>query len=194
MVYAGFWRRALAQIVDVAVLSPFVFLGMKFLVPTSVAGAIAYYALMGLLVQCYIVLLHGFCGQTLGKMMARVRVTRLDASAIGVREALLRSSVDIVLSIVVIAGISYTLLNWGSPSWSGLAGSERWRLFRERNPLEPYASTAQQVWYWAELVVLLFNSKKRALHDFIAGTVVICRKKRPGAADHRPLYRTGNNG
>jgi hypothetical protein len=31
----------------------------------------------------------------------------------------------------------------------------------------------QQVWIWSEVVVLLFNVRKRALHDFIAGTVVI---------------------
>jgi hypothetical protein len=31
----------------------------------------------------------------------------------------------------------------------------------------------QNVWVWGELIVLLTNRKRRALHDFIAGTVVI---------------------
>ena len=30
-----------------------------------------------------------------------------------------------------------------------------------------------ELWLWSEVVVLLFNQHKRALHDFIAGTVVI---------------------
>ncbi len=29
------------------------------------------------------------------------------------------------------------------------------------------------IWFWSELVTLFFNQKKRALHDFMAGTVVI---------------------
>jgi uncharacterized RDD family membrane protein YckC len=31
----------------------------------------------------------------------------------------------------------------------------------------------QRTWTWGELIVLLSNRKKRALHDFIAGTVVV---------------------
>jgi hypothetical protein len=31
----------------------------------------------------------------------------------------------------------------------------------------------QTSWDWGELVVLLTNRKRRALHDFIAGTVVV---------------------
>jgi uncharacterized RDD family membrane protein YckC len=30
-----------------------------------------------------------------------------------------------------------------------------------------------QLWFWSEVVTMLFNKKKRALHDFIAGTMVI---------------------
>jgi uncharacterized RDD family membrane protein YckC len=34
---------------------------------------------------------------------------------------------------------------------------------------------AGQVWVWSEFVVLLTNKKRRALHDYLAGTVVIRR-------------------
>jgi uncharacterized RDD family membrane protein YckC len=30
-----------------------------------------------------------------------------------------------------------------------------------------------QLWVWGEFVVMLTNKKRRALHDFMAGTVVI---------------------
>jgi uncharacterized RDD family membrane protein YckC len=33
-----------------------------------------------------------------------------------------------------------------------------------------------QVWIWIELIVMLTNRRRRALHDFIAGTVVIRRR------------------
>ena len=32
---------------------------------------------------------------------------------------------------------------------------------------------ASTLWYVAELVTMLFNRKRRAVHDFIAGTVVV---------------------
>ena len=31
----------------------------------------------------------------------------------------------------------------------------------------------QQIWIWSEFIVLLTNRKRRAIHDFIAGTVVV---------------------
>jgi uncharacterized RDD family membrane protein YckC len=31
----------------------------------------------------------------------------------------------------------------------------------------------QNIWVWGELIVLLTNRKRRAIHDFIAGTIVV---------------------
>jgi len=30
-----------------------------------------------------------------------------------------------------------------------------------------------QVWIWGEFLTMLFNKKRRAVHDFMAGTVVV---------------------
>jgi hypothetical protein len=40
-----------------------------------------------------------------------------------------------------------------------------------------WVDTLSQAWTWSEIIVLLFNKKKRALHDFMAGTVVIHAQK-----------------
>jgi uncharacterized RDD family membrane protein YckC len=34
-------------------------------------------------------------------------------------------------------------------------------------------SILMQVWIWGEFVTMLFNRKRRAVHDFMAGTVVV---------------------
>ncbi|MFH3639525.1 RDD family protein, partial [Acinetobacter baumannii] len=34
-------------------------------------------------------------------------------------------------------------------------------------------NSASELWTWSEFIVLLFNKRKRAIHDFIAGTIVI---------------------
>ena len=39
-----------------------------------------------------------------------------------------------------------------------------------------WTTTADQIWIWSEVIVMLFNKKRRALHDFIAGTVVTSEK------------------
>ena len=31
----------------------------------------------------------------------------------------------------------------------------------------------QNLWYMSEIAVMMLNGKRRALHDFIAGTVII---------------------
>jgi len=33
----------------------------------------------------------------------------------------------------------------------------------------------QNIWIWSEFVVLLTNAKRRAIHDYLAGTVVILK-------------------
>ena len=40
------------------------------------------------------------------------------------------------------------------------------------------------LWTWSELIVMLFNQRRRALHDFIAGTVVIADQKVQNAQTH----------
>ena len=35
---------------------------------------------------------------------------------------------------------------------------------------------AHNIWIWGEFIVLLMNKRRRALHDFLAGTVVIKKK------------------
>ena len=40
-------------------------------------------------------------------------------------------------------------------------------------------SWAANIWFWSELLVLLTNQQRRALHDFLAGTVVIHAKASP---------------
>jgi uncharacterized RDD family membrane protein YckC len=33
-----------------------------------------------------------------------------------------------------------------------------------------------QIWIWGEFVTMLFNKKRRAVHDYMAGTVVIMHR------------------
>ena len=110
-----------------------------------------------------------------GKFVARIRITKLDGNPITYKEALLRSSVD--LSLAFLGLITFLIVRFQ------ISNVEHYRLlsWQEKSDylenLTPIWSKVlmyiSDLWLCSELVVLLLNKKKRALHDFIAGTVVI---------------------
>ena len=173
MIYAGFWRRALSLIIDAVIIIPPVIAIHVYVVPLSIKAAFLAYLLSGLLATAYPVVFHARWGQTIGKMVTGIRVIRLDGKPIHLREAFLRSSVDIIIWLFFIAGVTYMFLAWEGPPLNSMSYNDRVHLFSRLNPTEKIYRVAADVWTLSEIVVLLFNKKKRAVHDFIAGTVVI---------------------
>jgi len=191
--YAGFWRRALALVVDGLILLLFVAIQQS-IVGLSIATAIVSYVVLAAAAAAYPVYFHTRWGQTVGKMAAKIRVTRLDGTPIGFERALLRSSVDMALSAFSTASLVYMLLTWPGPEWSSLGFFDRGHLIGERSLASHWSfDTIIQVWMWGELLVLLTNKKKRALHDFIAGTVVV-RTDEQAAATASPSAASSREG
>ncbi len=132
-------------------------------------------------------------GQTIGKMVAGVKVTRLDGSPIAPKHAWLRSSVDIGLNLIYLIAVSYVLATWTGPEWSSMNWSERGAELEKRSFVFITSYWASQAWLWSELVVLLLNKKRRALHDFIAGTLVVTVRL-PGRVTFRTEDRQNRMG
>ena len=176
MSYAGFWSRLPAALVDFVVVLPLAFpwwLGSPWHV--TILAMIANY----LLWSAYVIYFHGRWGQTLGKMALGIRVVLLDGSPITWRAAFLRHVVDLVFGVAAICGLVVALLSppGGADAFGSLGLIDRGKLFIEATPAwQRWVQTLCEVWIYSELIVLLFNKKKRALHDFIAGTVVIHTK------------------
>jgi uncharacterized RDD family membrane protein YckC len=173
MQYAGFWVRSGACFVDALVLTPFLFLYYYLLFfswTTTVVIQIPYLFLW----SAYNIYFLGRWGQTIGKMATHVKVTRLDGSPIGYKQAFLRHFVDLALTIIgkisfLVALFSVSRVNFEISGWEA-----RNALLRDASPYWGFwAEHALAIWILSEMIVLLFNKKKRALHDFIAGTVVI---------------------
>ena len=175
MSYAGFWSRLFSLLIDFLVCLPIFIVWRRFVVDHSIAIALLTYPLVFALAHgfVYSIYFHARWGQTLGKMAAKIKVTQIDGTRIALKHAFLRSSVDAGLWLVNICGIVYVLVTWTEPEWSSLSFSERNQLLEERSPVGYWYDVISQVWLWSEMVVLLTNKKRRALHDFIAGTVVI---------------------
>ena len=171
--YAGFWRRASALVIDLLLLAPLLALHYEIYRQHSTAASVLSGLALGLLALAYPIYFHARWGQTAGKMVARIKVVRLDGTPITLQHALRRNAVDLVLWAVYASSTLWVLATWPSAEWAAIDRADQARLLAERAPLAGTFEVARQVWMWSELLVLLFNEKRRALHDFIAGTVVV---------------------
>ena len=199
--YHNFWRRLGASIIDGLVISP---------VTTPAVLVIGYgpawlaYLAVAILVPlpwAYTTYCHGRWGQTLGKHVTEIRVVRADTLArIGYVQALRRDAGTVFFGALGAAFFLYAVRS---------GETEAYRLFDRPDPIvyapgeEPtpgqflrdsfeaaFPSWSQFVvtalnslWGIAEVITMLTNPRRRALHDYIGGTVVI----------HDPQPRLGSS-
>lgn len=173
--YAGFWRRLLAMLVEMAIWIPISFLTLRWgwsshimLIPFSVFGL-----LLGTSYNFYFMRRWG---QTIGKMVAGIRVVTVELAPLGWPHIIKRYSVDFIFGLLTTIATTTALLQVPEVELNQLTFLKMGEKLVEFRPRYlDWVNPMQQIWFWSELVVLLLNKKKRALHDFIAGTVVICK-------------------
>ena len=172
--YRTFWRRFFAEFADGLVLLP-VSLATGWVwrhaatVPLPLLAL--HYLVSRLLFFIYEIYFLGTHGQTPGKMALGVVV--LDVSErrhVSYRQALLRNAVP----------LGFTLLLLPYQLFQILTG--RFYLLHPGSKPDVVSWLLGQVimvWFLLEIVTMTFNSKRRALHDFIAGSVVVKASARP---------------
>lgn len=165
--YRTFWYRLIAATIDGFVLLPiahlFAYL-FAHLMATNFAiidgiGSLLYH----LIPYIYSILLHGYKGQTLGKMAMGIKVVNADdEEPIHMRQAFIRDSVPVVLTISMYV---YSLTIQGKDLGS----------LPNFNSLAPiiFLSFLSLLWTLLEIISMLFNEKSRAVHDLLAKTVVV---------------------
>jgi uncharacterized RDD family membrane protein YckC len=166
-------RRVGAGVIDFFILAMFARTVGSFGASSRMAAAAAV-ALLTFAPLLYQILLHAKFGQTIGKYLLGISVRRTDFSPIGFREALLRSSVDGVfslhwLAVLAIAMHSLPESAFANRGWSNLYAS----LEPSLPPHFQAVSVLGAIWVWSEFVTMLFSEQRRAVHDFIARTVVL---------------------
>lgn len=171
--YAGFWPRLGALLLDCLFLLPLTVLiswgnaqyrlfTLYYLVPST---------LFGLFYGVYLVRRFG---GTPGKLIAGVRIRKVNGNPVGYREAALRYLPEFVLGLSISITLVYPLFHITDAEYHAFSFMERTKRIVDLAP--PWYRPLQiveNVWMWGELIVLLTNRKRRALHDFIAGTVVV---------------------
>jgi len=171
--YAGFWPRFGSLVADVFIVSPVIVLefwgqsqfrlfSLCFLIP---------HVLFFLFYHVYLVRRYG---GTPGKLLMGIQIRKVDGSAVTYREAALRYLPQFLLGLVMSVILINTLFQITDAEYQAFSITERYKRQIELAPYwYEYLELAQRIWIWGELLFLLTNRKRRALHDFVAGTVVV---------------------
>lgn len=115
-------------------------------------------------------------GGTPGKLIVGIKIIKVDGSAIGYREAILRYLPGFIFSLLSSSGLVIARFSISDADFFAVPAMQRTALVATLIPAWcRWGGIADQAWMWGELLVLLTNKKKRALHDYIAGTVVIIK-------------------
>lgn len=147
-----------------------------------------YYFIPGMLFGFfYSVYLVQRFGGTPGKRLMKVRIVKVSGDPVTYREALLRYIPEWLMTIVSSVALMIAALHltdaqyFAAPSFI-----ERTQLIKSTTPswYGPM-QLALNIWVWSEFIVMLTNKKRRAIHDFIAGTVVI-KDAQPGIQEDSP--------
>ena len=98
----------------------------------------------------------------------------VDGSAVTRKAAILRYSVLFSLSMLQGIGIVISTVYMSNEIYHSLGFVERGQVLMEQAPFwtQP-VGVLIQVWIWSEFITMLFNKRRRAIHDYIAGTVVV---------------------
>ena len=162
--YNTFWPRFCAAFIDGLVLWP-----ISWLLDSAQKASLPVVTYVAMFLDqtipfAYAIYLHGTYGQTVGKWLMKVQVLSVDETRLTMRQAFLRDSIGLSL-------IAVYLLFAISPVFSGVSPSSR----------EFYEHIPSVIWkvglitFALELITMLTNEKRRALHDYIAGSVVVRR-------------------
>ena len=186
--YGGFWRRFAAFWLDFLVLLPLtavVFWGSQRYRLFSL-----YYFVPGILFGLFYSgsdLVRRF-GGTPGKLIMGLRIRRVSEEPVRYREAFLRYAPEFLLGLLMSIALLPPLLQMTDAQYHALSFMDRSKRLVDLAPawFKPI-QIFQQIWIWSEFIVLLTNRKRRAIHDFIAGTIVV--RERPNQAMERTADR-----
>jgi len=171
--YAGFWRRFCAYWIDATVLLPIT--GIAYLFGEKSRLFYLYWFIPGLLLGLFFhVYLVRRYGGTPGKLALKTRIALLDGSPVTTKAATLRYAVLFVLHALSSVGLLMSTLAMTDELYFSLGYIARLQKMVELAPRWYFTvSVLAQVWVWGEFVTMLFNKRRRSVHDYMAGTVVV---------------------
>ncbi len=155
--YTTFWKRFFASIIDGIFLTVAVLICQVFMNESTQEVVFTFIPFV------YSILMHGHSGQTIGKQFTGIQVVNFkDEKAINYLQAFKRDAIPLLALIIMYVLSSYLPANEAEINPESL-------LYISISIL----GASHAIWYVLEFITMLLNKKRRAIHDFIASTVVI---------------------
>ena len=171
MTPASSLQRIAASMVDGVLFLPLLFIDRHMEQQNSLWLVFLYFLVTWQFGWLYTTLLHGWRGQTLGKLRQRIQLVRFsDGGPVSFKRAAVRELPYIALILASSGAWIYIHIAW----WGG------WFTEQHQGIMDKISSVTLQLsvcWTLLEFITMLFHPKGRALHDLVAGTMVI-RKPR----------------
>lgn len=172
-VYADIWTRIGAKLIDFVVMLPVAGL---ILYINGLSKSAYFYAILPNLAFCiwYDVFLVKKYGGTPGKLLMGIKIVQKNGDEVDWNASFMRYIVTFCLSILGIFVMLWTLSMIDDTTYISLGFFKRTQLMSELNPLmSKFQTFTSLLWTLAGIIAILSNKRKRAVHDFIAGTVVV---------------------
>ena len=175
-IYAGFWTRFASIILDLLIMLPFI-LSINYI--NGLSKSIIYLTSLGNLGLIYF--FHVFCvikyGGSPGKLIVGIQIINKNGQKANSYNAWMRHLVPLIHSISIMFITFLAIKNIPDNIYTQVDFMSRAQLILQQNPtLFKIFNIIIKFWIWSEVVILLLNKRKRALHDFIGETVVIKKK------------------
>lgn len=156
--YNTILKRILAVIIDVVILFPIDHLESLYMNKSVLLFAVGKLATTAIYIF-YFTLLHAKYGQTVGKIVAELKVMDISESRlINYKKSILRILPFIIINLAVLL---YVIIRFGAD------------VSKAEEEFYELSSTISLIWISIELIYILSNKKRRAIHDIVADSVVI---------------------
>jgi uncharacterized RDD family membrane protein YckC len=171
--YGGFWLRVAAVLIDYV-----------FLIPTGIASAVGLHFSAKYNVYAFVptLLINAFYwiylvkryGGTPGKRLLKMRVAMENSAPVTTTAAIVRFAPMYALTALMAFLSLQTSLGIESDNYDSLSYLAKLQVIGAAQPAWGiWASVAIWAWIIVTAIVMLCNERRRALHDFFAGTVVL---------------------
>ena len=172
-IYAGFGPRLASLLLDAVIMMPLIFI---ILYLNSSSKYMFFYTIIPNLIfgLWYNIYLPKKYGGTPGKLIMGMQILNLNGKSIGWKEAFLRHLIILLLTIFSTILMIDALLAADNTTFQNLSWLKQSQYLMSLSPiLFTIYTWLTNIWSWSELIVLLTNPRKRALHDYVAGTVIV---------------------
>lgn len=155
-------KRLGAAIVDGIVFMPFFLIEQWFFNKQDNSSILISWAVLtSFLPLFYSIIVHSKYGQTIGKWVTGVKVLDINKTkTLTLKQSIFRDSFYLAIEIIGLVYFSFIVFQTGKAGYL-------------LNDYKEFANQPILWWTLLELVTMLTNNKRSALHDFIARSVVV---------------------